>query len=288
MIKNLSETGEKIILNHINNGTLAHAYLFYGANDTIVSGVINDFLKSLYCKNNKYFCDECDECLKINSNSNVDITNIFPDGNSIKIKQIRDMQYKVNLSSYEYKYNIFILHNADTMTIEASNAFLKTLEEPTKDTIIILASKSKDLLLPTILSRCIHIKVNESETKEDITIEEKEYILENIVNILEGNNLNDVNICKKLVKNKNKVVNYVVFIMKFFSNVLIYKESNLEVSFGENKNYMDYIKSVNKIVTKDRLNKIIEKTLYINEMLNYNANQSLALLNLFIYIKEDK
>ena len=288
MLDNLFETEKNILLNHIDKDTMSHAYLFYGAGEDVLDKPILEFLKTLYCKNSKYYCDECEECIKINTNNNIDITHIYKDSASIKIKQIRDMQYKISLSSSEYKYNIFVIHNADTMTIESSNAFLKTLEEPVKDTIIILSSPSKEILLPTILSRCIHIKVNDNKVTLSLSDEEKNYILESLSNILKANNLNNVNISKKLTKDKNKVENYTLFIMKFFSDVLIYKESNLDMTFNDkSSDYMEYIKQVNKLVTKDKLQKIIDKILYINEMINYNANASLAFLDLFIYIGED-
>lgn len=288
MLDNLFETEKNILFNHIDKDTMSHAYLFYGAGEEVLDKTILEFLKTLYCKNSKYYCDECEECIKINTNNNIDITHIYKDSASIKIKQIRDMQYKISLSSSEYKYNIFVIHNADTMTIESSNAFLKTLEEPVKDTIIILSSPSKEILLPTILSRCIHIKVNDNKVTLSLSDEEKNYILESLSNILKGNNLNNVNISKKLTKDKNKVENYTLFIMKFFSDVLIYKESNLDMTFNDkSSDYMEYIKQVNNLVTKDKLQKIIDKILYINEMINYNANASLAFLDLFIYIGED-
>ncbi|WP_411328763.1 ATP-binding protein [Anaerofustis stercorihominis] len=288
MLDNLFETEKNILLNHIDKDTMSHAYLFYGAGEDVLDKTILEFLKILYCKNSKYYCDECEECIKINTNNNIDITHIYKDSASIKIKQIRDMQYKISLSSSEYKYNIFVIHNADTMTIESSNAFLKTLEEPVKDTIIILSSPSKEILLPTILSRCIHIKVNDNKVTLSLSDEEKNYIFESLSNILKGNNLNNVNISKKLTKDKNKVENYTLFIMKFFSDVLIYKESNLDMTFNDkSSDYMEYIKQVNNLVTKDKLQKIIDKILYINEMINYNANASLAFLDLFIYIGED-
>lgn len=288
MLDNLFETEKNILLNHIDKDTMSHAYLFYGAGEDVLDKTILEFLKTLYCKNSKYYCDECEECIKINTNNNIDITHIYKDSASIKIKQIRDMQYKISLSSSEYKYNIFVIHNADTMTIESSNAFLKTLEEPVKDTIIILSSPSKEILLPTILSRCIHIKVNDNKVTLSLSDEEKNYILESLVNILKGNNLNNVNISKKLTKEKNKVENYTLFIMKFFSDVLIYKESNLDMTFNDKSpDYVEYIKQVNKLVTKDKLQKIIDKILYINEMINYNANASLAFLSTFIYIGEE-
>ncbi|MGN8914138.1 hypothetical protein [Anaerofustis butyriciformans] len=288
MFDNLLKTEKDILLNHINNDTMAHAYLFYGAKEEILDNTILEFLKTLYCKNSRYYCDECNECLKINTNNNIDITHIYKDGASIKIKQIRQMQYKVSLSSSEYKYNIFVVHCADSMTVEAANAFLKTLEEPVKDTIIILSSSKKEMILPTILSRCIEIKVNDSNENATLSDEEKTYLLENLLSIFKGNNLNNVNISKKLVKDRNKVENYVVFIMKFLSDVLIYKESNLDITFNKDKNnYKNYVKEVNKLVTKHKLKKIIDKMLNINLMINYNVNASLAFLSLFMYIEED-
>lgn len=287
MFDHLLKTEKDILLNHIEKDTMSHAYLFYGAKEEILDNTILEFLKTLYCKNSRYYCNECDECLKINTNNNIDITHIYKDGASIKIKQIRQMQYKVSLSSSEYKYNIFVIHSADTMTLEASNAFLKTLEEPVKDTVIILSSSKKEMILPTILSRCIEIKVNDSKF-DFIQEEEKTYILENLLTIFKGNSLNNVNFSKKLAKDRNKVENYAVFIMKFLSDVLIYKESNLDITFNEDKNnYKDYIKEVNKLVTKHKLKQIIDKMLKINVMINYNVNASLAFLSLFMYIEED-
>ena len=74
------------------------------------------------------------------------------------------------------------------------------------------------MILPTILSRCIEIKVNDSNENATLSDEEKTYLLENLLSIFKGNNLNNVNISKKLVKDRNKVENYAVFIMKFLSS----------------------------------------------------------------------
>lgn len=288
MFENLRKTEKDILINHIEKDMLSHAYLFYGAKEDVLDRTVVEFLKTLYCKNDKFYCDECEECIKINTNNNIDVMHIYKDGTSLKIKQIRDMQYKAGLSSREYKYNIFVLHDADTMTIEAANAFLKTLEEPVEDTVIILTSSSKDLMLPTILSRCTEIKVWDDKVSSSISVEEKKYILENLLSIFSGNELNNVHMSKKLSADKNKVKNYAVFIMKFLSDVLIYKESNLDTVFNDiDEYYKNYMLEVNKLVGKYKLQKLIDKMLYINEMLNYNANASLAFLNFFIYIGKD-
>lgn len=288
MFDNLFNTEKDVLINHIENDSLSHAYLFYGANEDILDKTILEFLKTIYCKNSKYYCDECEDCQKINSNNNVDVTHIYKDNTSIKIKQIRDMQYKVSLSSSEYRYNIFVIHEVDSMTLEASNAFLKTLEEPNNDTIIILSSSKKEMVLQTILSRCTLIKVRDDLRETVLTEEEKKYILDNLLSMFKKNTLNNVLVSKKLANERNKVENYAVFIMKFLSDVLIYKESGLKVALSEDKNfYTDYIKEVNSTVTKKKLKELLNKSFEIIEMLNYNANASLAFLSLFMCIEED-
>ena len=110
---------------------LAHAYLFVGKN-----------LKNKALK----FAE------KIQSNR-FDLHLIdFED--SIKIGQIRDLQRQLSLKPYSGKYKTAIILEAHLMTIQAQNALLKTLEEPSGNAILILTSPSEYLLLPTIVSRC--------------------------------------------------------------------------------------------------------------------------------------
>ena len=75
----------------------------------------------------------------------------------IRIASIRMLEHKINLTPNEAIYKIFIVEDADQMTPQASNAFLKTLEEPPADTIIILTTSKPNSLLPTIISRCQQI-----------------------------------------------------------------------------------------------------------------------------------
>lgn len=78
----------------------------------------------------------------------------FSSGISIRIESIRMLEHRINLSPNEGKYKIYIIEDADQMTTQASNAFLKTLEEPPTDTILILTTSRPNSLLPTIISRC--------------------------------------------------------------------------------------------------------------------------------------
>ena len=107
---------------------------------------------------------------------------INPDGNSIKIEQIREMQRKVIEAPIISKKKIYIIDDADTMTKEAQNCLLKTLEEPPEYACIILIASNENNILTTIKSRCTIIKF-EKISDEDI----KKYLKEKY----EINDIND-------------------------------------------------------------------------------------------------
>jgi DNA polymerase-3 subunit delta' len=81
-------------------------------------------------------------------------------GNEIKIEAIRQLQREIALKPYEGRKKVFIIRNAHYLTHEAANAFLKTLEEPPADSLIILIGEKAELLLRTIVSRCQEVKFN--------------------------------------------------------------------------------------------------------------------------------
>jgi DNA polymerase-3 subunit delta' len=83
---------------------------------------------------------------------------VEPIKNQISILQIKELIWKISLKPSKSKYKVAIVDSANRMTLEAQNCFLKTLEEPKGDSIIILISESENLLLPTIVSRCQKIK----------------------------------------------------------------------------------------------------------------------------------
>ncbi|MBP8975682.1 MAG: DNA polymerase III subunit delta' [Bacteroidetes bacterium] len=93
----------------------------------------------------------------------------IPKANFIKINSIREVKRQASLAHGTSRYKIFIILNAESMNAESSNSFLKTLEEPLPDTIFLLTTYDKDLLLPTIVSRCQQIQcdlLSEEEIQE--------------------------------------------------------------------------------------------------------------------------
>jgi DNA polymerase-3 subunit delta' len=105
-------------------------------------------------------CDSCSSCMKIESNIHPDFLLISPEERQIRIDEIRMVEESLSYRPFEAKKKIVIVDDADTMNISAANAFLKTLEEPPEQSIIILISSRPDRLPDTIRSRCSRIHFN--------------------------------------------------------------------------------------------------------------------------------
>ena len=83
---------------------------------------------------------------------------VTPEGARIRISQIRDICHNLSMRPYEARYRLTVVEDAQTMTTEAGNAFLKVLEEPPDRSVLILIATDASALLPTIASRCHHIR----------------------------------------------------------------------------------------------------------------------------------
>ncbi|HMK57261.1 MAG TPA: DNA polymerase III subunit delta' [Dissulfurispiraceae bacterium] len=103
-------------------------------------------------------CDSCISCRKIDGEIHPDVTTLLPENDEIKIEAIRRAEETLSLRPYEGRKKVLVIDDADTMNINAANAFLKTLEEPPDDSIIMLVSPSPDRLPDTIRSRCMHVR----------------------------------------------------------------------------------------------------------------------------------
>jgi len=109
-------------------------------------------------------CGRCKSCRKIASGNHPDVIHIKPSGTYIKIAQIRSLGQTLAMKPYEAKWRTVIISDAQSMNPSAGNALLKLLEEPPAQTVLILTAGQRSDLLPTIVSRCQHIRFNPIST----------------------------------------------------------------------------------------------------------------------------
>lgn len=136
-------------------GKLAHAYLIAGPEGCGKRTLALDFAAALVCEARSFpGCGRCGSCRRMFAGSHPDVTVLEPEGRQIKIKQVRELSSRLHYHSFEGGRKVGVIPYAEHMTEEAQNAFLKTLEEPTADTMLILTASNLNRVLPTILSRC--------------------------------------------------------------------------------------------------------------------------------------
>ena len=167
---------EKSIANH----KLSHAYLFYGPNHIGKSKVAEYFAASLLCLNKVDGagpCGECASCQQVSKKIHPDVywVSEAEDKDKISINQIRQLQEALILTPLSGNYKIAIIENAENLTIQAANSFLKLLEEAPKNTIIILLARSFHSVLPTIRSRCQNLRFSCPSQEEIQSFLEKRF-----------------------------------------------------------------------------------------------------------------
>lgn len=138
----------------LRKNRVSHAYLFVGPSGTGKVQMAIQLAKALFCTENKDdACDICIECRKLEHGNHPRLVVIEPDGASVKLEQIRQLQKQFSLKSDEHHQQVYIIKQADKMTHEAANSLLKFLEEPSHYGTAILITENGQAILPTIRSR---------------------------------------------------------------------------------------------------------------------------------------
>lgn len=142
--------------NAIKNNQMAHAYLFCGPRGVGKTTCARIFAKTINCFNitaDHEPCNECESCMAFNENRSYNIHELDAASNN-SVEDIRSLIDQVRVPPQLGKYSVYIIDEVHMLSQAAFNAFLKTLEEPPKHAIFILATTEKHKILPTILSRC--------------------------------------------------------------------------------------------------------------------------------------
>ncbi|MEE1478420.1 MAG: DNA polymerase III subunit delta' [Eggerthellaceae bacterium] len=137
----------------IASGRVSHAYLFTGPAGSNKTAAAYAFAQAILCKD--HGCRTCDDCRRIERRKHPDVHFYTPEGaQGYLIEQIREIVSGVSLAPIRATGKVYILDRVDLLGVSAANAFLKTLEEPVEGVTFILLGRTREAVLPTIVSRC--------------------------------------------------------------------------------------------------------------------------------------
>ena len=156
--------------NAIHTEHLAQAYLFCGPRGVGKTTCARIFAKTINCENltaETEPCNECESCKSFNENRSYNIHELDAASNN-SVDDIRNLIEQVRIPPQVSQYSVYIIDEVHMLSQSAFNAFLKTLEEPPKHAIFILATTEKHKILPTILSRCQIYDFNRIQIKDTV------------------------------------------------------------------------------------------------------------------------
>jgi DNA polymerase-3 subunit delta' len=166
------EKAKRFLKNVMRLERVPHAYLFTGISGIGKTGMAKAFAMTLNCDAPEGLdgCGVCASCRKILNGNFPDFVSINPDGQSIKIEQIRELNRSLVYAPYTGGHRVCVIHRAESMTGEAANSFLKTLEEPPPGNVFVLKATEPRDLLPTIVSRCQRVSFRPLKAEEIVEV----------------------------------------------------------------------------------------------------------------------
>lgn len=190
---------KEILISSYKAKRFHHGLLFTGKEGIGKKTLAKEIAKLFNCTSSEKYkiwdaCDNCKNCKAIEKGIHPDVKIVTGDENkqTIGVDTIRELREFVLLKPYMGEYKVIIIDNAHTLTVQAQNGFLKTLEEPPLDTLIILVTHKEYVLLPTIISRTQRIVFHSLEPDEVKTVlkriypEKEDSILEVVSYLCEG------------------------------------------------------------------------------------------------------
>ena len=299
---------KKYLKSSINNDKLNSAYMFEGIDGIGKKKMAYELAKIL---------------LEIEHPENSpDYIEVFPNGNSVKVDQIRKLQSDIIIKPHN-KYKIYILNNAEKMTVEAQNALLKTLEEPPQYAIIILVTNNKEALLDTIKSRCDIVKFNSIPHNEMVGylvqngVEEKKATLltsfsrgsleraldlansteftdmrddvQKYIKVLFDKNTVDIlELPNDIDKYKSEIIDLLDIIIDYFRDIVLLKE-RVDRDMLINIDKITFLESISIKITYSQVSRIIgiieEAKKKSRSNCNFNINMQVMFLNIYEVIK---
>lgn len=279
-----NEKNKNILEKSIKLNKFSHSYIFWGTEGIGKKLIAKEFAKNILCLEKQENC-KCKSCIEFDSDNNPDFQLIEPNEGKVKIEQIREMQRKVAEKPIISNKKVYIIDDADTMTTEAQNCLLKTLEEPPEYITIILICSNEDNLLSTIKSRCTRMHFEPINTEEIRKYIKQNYsdqeISDNIINLSQGS----IGKAIKLNENKDIYENIEKILLSMQTNDLIEIVQMSEEIYKAKEEISSILDYMNVILLKlgkqnikyIRCIEIVEQT---KKRLKANSNYDMCIDNL--------
>lgn len=321
--------GHKSIIKYIQDAAredkVSHAYIINGDKGSGKKMLSRLFAMTLLCeKNSQEPCNECHSCIQAESGNHPDIITVSHEKpNSIGVDEIREqVNNTIDIRPYKGPYKIYIIPQADMMTVQAQNALLKTIEEPPSYAVIMLLTENADMLLATINSRCVMLKLRNIK---DVLI--RKYLMERLkipdykadicTAFAQGNmgraimladsehfneireealhllqHIHDMELSEiieavgRVSEYKIEITDYLDIIMIWYRDVLLYK-ATLDTDKVVLKDQIKYMKEQARKSSYEGIELILKSLEKAKSRLRANVNFDLVMELLFLTIKEN-
>jgi DNA polymerase-3 subunit delta' len=259
----------EILSNQLRSNRLSNAYIFESEDQDFVFQQALFFSKEVFEKKGIFLENDLNPDLKI----------IEAENKNISIDQVRFLIKDMYLSPSNNKIKIYIIKESQNLSIESSNALLKTIEEAKEYAIIILTTSNSYALLPTIRSRCQIISFNKAKDLEEV---DQDILYKILFELMTGNLASYYENKDFFQKYKEKKYELVDSMLNFYLLLLrsIY-DTNTEQEF--NKKYLFYEKRM-KNLSFDTINDLVDKIEEVKKGFANNVNYDLSIENIIFYI----
>jgi DNA polymerase-3 subunit delta' len=320
--------GHDNIIQHLQNAIashkISHAYILHGEEGMGKKLLATTFAKVLQCEERGILsCNRCKSCMQSDSGNHPDIIRVTHEKVSIGVEDIRvQINADIQVKPYSSPYKIYMIDDADKLTEQAQNALLKTMEEPPEYAIILLLVSNINVILPTILSRCVLLNlkpVDKQAMKEFLmgqhqvpdymadmaaafsggnvgkaikyaSSEEFERMKDDVLHILKY--IDDMELhevisgLKMLTASKNNIEDYIDLMVLWYRDVLMFK-ATMDPDLLLYRDELTFINKQANIRSYEGLEKIISAMEKAKIRLKANVNLDIAIELMLLTIKEN-
>ena len=302
-----------ILRGSVARGRIAHAYLFTGQEGVGKRFTALNIAKMLNCQQPVMqpahlidCCDRCNSCLKIERGIHPDVIIIEPKEGQIRVDTIRELERSISYRPFEGNWKVAIIDGAESFNPSASNAFLKTLEEPPAHSILILLSSIPELIPSTIRSRCQRLHFSPLPIENMMEFLKEKGIQDGLLGILSGGSLGRILTDDLLSKrewsfqglksllgdiegldiweDRTSIEEWFDWIFVWLRDIAVFKSTG-NAGFLINRDKEAEIREISEGATLRDILRLSEELYTIKDQLRFNLNKQILLYYISLLLK---